>query len=716
MSEPDYTKSQEQLEKADVQRSIRQRIQKGRSEVAVPISKAADLFGFSEHQLRDWEKLHLLKPLRREKASQKEGEPSPNKDIPGRRYYPVAELDKLAIIRELMDRGLSPSDIPPDIDLRWQNLVETYGQLENAPESQESSLTRIENFYRENLFFRYYMARALLFSLAILYQDAPPANIGMLLPVKTSSQLPEDQNSQGVGKVLVGWLGQMGTFYTFLSSDPAADIPSHYHLKALPALNTQESREKNTILVAMSPQSARTLNLEDSKHINLIHRLLAPIFAIRTKWDTYFGFGMRDLVSPGRDTTSQLPDVMLDSIAEMVVHLGGKTKTGEQRWPLCYIVLPENTHVPVPQRKLFVCATSKNCRELAGFRIYQYNHSLILRAYLGSHVVSRSTLAHNDITLLHNPAEQELQGDVRASIAVPIGGENQTPLGVLYVAASDYAERDKRQRPKGFSQEDLYLLRLLARLAEELLSSYTTHRKLTQGIGHVFREPQVINHAFRGFASEDEFIRDVEQLLYEIKQSKNGQIAKKANNGSLTGEDAGLSFLGVEVDRMEEIGARYSQRTMRNLSRAINNRLAQFLSSSFSHQNQYKLYYIGLGRVYLLLHDVPLEDARALAESLRKDLAEEIAVEQSNLPSGILNISITAHLGVCWYKIQSLKKLLEEAPTTASDLDMTIASVSSVIFQSLHLALRLGADKKGNVTYAWNPDANRFMRFRSSEE
>ena len=79
------------LQQDAVQERIRQNMERGRNRATVSIGRAARLFGFSENQLRDWEDRGLLQPFR----------PAGG----GQRQYSFGELDKLAIIRTLMDDG-----------------------------------------------------------------------------------------------------------------------------------------------------------------------------------------------------------------------------------------------------------------------------------------------------------------------------------------------------------------------------------------------------------------------------------------------------------------------------------------------------------------------------------------------------------------------------------------------------------------------------------
>src|SRR5205814_6372452 len=95
------------LQTEEVQKRISENMLRRRSEVTVTIGRAARLFGFTENQLRDWEDRGLLKPFR----------------TTSQRQYPPAELEKLAIIKELIDAGgFSPGSIPSDVDEIWSRI------------------------------------------------------------------------------------------------------------------------------------------------------------------------------------------------------------------------------------------------------------------------------------------------------------------------------------------------------------------------------------------------------------------------------------------------------------------------------------------------------------------------------------------------------------------------------------------------------------------
>src|SRR5437588_4386165 len=100
------------LQNTDAQNRIVKNLQRGRSEATVTIGRSARLFDFTENQLRDWEVRHLL---------------TPHKSAGGQRLYPLSELDKLAIIRELLNAKFSPGDIPDSIDKIWNAICPSDG-------------------------------------------------------------------------------------------------------------------------------------------------------------------------------------------------------------------------------------------------------------------------------------------------------------------------------------------------------------------------------------------------------------------------------------------------------------------------------------------------------------------------------------------------------------------------------------------------------------
>src|SRR6266536_5447982 len=117
MNEPNIERIRKYLQSKEVQERIQKSMQDARSKATVTISRAAGLFNFTESQLREWEKRGLLKTERTALSED-------SKTSTGHRQFSPDELDKLALIRELIDQKYSVSEIPQNIDVIWKQLVE----------------------------------------------------------------------------------------------------------------------------------------------------------------------------------------------------------------------------------------------------------------------------------------------------------------------------------------------------------------------------------------------------------------------------------------------------------------------------------------------------------------------------------------------------------------------------------------------------------------
>src|SRR5438874_1367305 len=107
------------LQDEEVQARIHRDIERGRKDATITIGRAAQLFAFKENKLREMEGIGLLNPIRKEN---------------GQRQYTLDELDKLAIIRELVNAKYGPQEIPNDIDALWRSLPSTNNQAQERRE------------------------------------------------------------------------------------------------------------------------------------------------------------------------------------------------------------------------------------------------------------------------------------------------------------------------------------------------------------------------------------------------------------------------------------------------------------------------------------------------------------------------------------------------------------------------------------------------------
>jgi len=96
------------LRQSVTQEKIQRKIMEARSAATVTITRAAELFDFSDTQLRDWDKLGFVRPPRSDGDKQEDKK---------HRQYSRAELDVLAAIRILRDAGYSITEIRQNIEV-----------------------------------------------------------------------------------------------------------------------------------------------------------------------------------------------------------------------------------------------------------------------------------------------------------------------------------------------------------------------------------------------------------------------------------------------------------------------------------------------------------------------------------------------------------------------------------------------------------------------
>ncbi|GLV57621.1 hypothetical protein KDH_44570 [Dictyobacter sp. S3.2.2.5] len=693
---------QEHLQKADVQERILQNIHKGRDEATVTISRAAELFGITENKLRDWEEYGFLNPLR-------PGGPK------GRRLYTPTELDKLAIIRELINAGYAASDIPADIDKLW-HTIRSLAELEMASNAanhipsltglsavDELSINQRIHQGRDELFWSFYIARALRLALKLICEDLPNTTAGLILPLSPTA------NAQGVqriedletlGESLVGWLSQSGSSHTLLTSRPWFQYTSDFrveHLQEMRAgISQSEQACDQTLIILQRETSPLTLSREVVK---TIQRLLEPLYAEVEHVRASLGPGARDSIDPATDlyTNMNHEDAVLNGLADMVIRLGGTLRTGQPRWRFCWILLPRDISQPASMSHLTLRAQNQDAfytprLPLAG--LDKYTSYPFIRALYSRHIIYEPNIPASDTQAIL----RDLDVPVRSSIAMPISGEDGQPLGVLHVASH---LRD------AFSKDDQRLLRVICRMAEELLKTYWIRQQVAQHMGSMIKNPAVIDTLFEGFASEYDFNQSVEGLLKPL-QNNRGKGGKDKLN------DKVVSFIALDIDKYTSLTNKYGERLMRNLTREVGLRIQEQIRTFFKEYPECQLYHIYADRFFILLKNTSLEQTREHAERLRigtmgpykLDALRVFADQQSRSESLIEMTDITMRFGVTSYPYSKLDEILREhAPEYA------IPEVRSIITSALDVALVKGQIDGGNVVISWDYEQRNFIRW-----
>ena len=455
------------------------------------------------------------------------------------------------------------------------------------------------------------------------------------------------------------------------------DLPTENTLLAIPRLDLPTGE------VALSIPVVET-----------VRRLLAPLYTEVPDWNFYLGRGMRDIVDPFLDVTTNptTQDTILTNLANLVVSLG---EAEQHRWKFCCILTSIHNYLPFQQRSLAIRAKSHYAPSIykIGTTAVSPTASVIsisLRAYQGGHIIYHHRVTPEDQTIAYRELEEP-----GSAIAIPIGGEDDLPMGVLYVAAAG---------PDGFNDRDQHVLRIIARMIQELLASYRVRQQASQKFLSLLRNPGIVDPTFDVFASETDFINDVESLLRDIQGMENLEPFAKDDERQYTTKDA-VSFFAIDIDGQTSLTDKYGDRVARNLSRAVGQRIQRQLTALFTNLTDCKLYHVYADRYYLLLNKISLEEARTKAGLLKQALDDSYPVdavrfspEQPTPAENLLESpKVTVRVGVGSYTYTKLQNILERYSTLSS-----LSSTTNVILVFLDEVLKAGQDLGGNNIVSWD--------------
>jgi DNA-binding transcriptional MerR regulator len=690
MKELNVESIRKHLQDKEVQERVLRRMREARSRATVTISRAASLFGFSESQLREWEKRGLLQADRTLQPQ----------DGRGHRQYSPEDLDKLALIRELIDQDYGPSEIPSYVDEIWRQIVGnqqeqpviTYDmEVRQAQEQARIPIDRRVELAEAENFWRYFVSQVLRLSLLLICEDVPDTIAGLIVPLQEdvdTSTINEPKDLYKVGSCLIGWLGLNKTFYTFIDAAPTFDFPSDFRIMHLPF----HIASCHPLLIIQRKAKTPFFSTIVGE---TIQRLLQVVLAYKSDWNSCFDRGMRDWVYQVTDFDSSpsVIDVVLNGLADMTVELGGKTADGKNRWHFCDVFLPQDSTLLMQQHTLEVRANSKDAPIRAGFvTLSSRLPGLTFRAYLSGQVIYRPEITPDDPILAYH----DLEKSTRSAIAIPIRGREGMAIGALYVAAEE----------KGaFSLLDQTALRLMTRMIEELLSTYQSRWQVAGKLANIIAYPQTVDLAFREFLSEGDFINDLERLLSEV-QEQYPEVRSRITDPALWQEPGKvLSIIAIDIDNQRNRSIKYGERIARNLSREVGMKIRSQLGL-ITDPALRRLYHVSADRYYLLLKGVPLDEAVNRAAAFHKLLSGEYRIDAMQITTGRLVSreglmelpDVTVRMGVMPYPYIKLKEVMQRyAPEKA------VNEMRTLIINSINISLDLGQSKGGNCIMVWFP-------------
>src|SRR5947207_9205273 len=125
-NEEQILRIRQHLQKLEAQKRIYASIDSVRTNATVTTSGAARLLELGEQQLRDWEKRGLISTKRPTTAG---------KETQGHRQFSLDELDRLAVIKELIDEG---GFTPGDFEKNSNSVEEIWREVKALEHSQAS--------------------------------------------------------------------------------------------------------------------------------------------------------------------------------------------------------------------------------------------------------------------------------------------------------------------------------------------------------------------------------------------------------------------------------------------------------------------------------------------------------------------------------------------------------------------------------------------------
>ena len=722
MNERHQRTIQEYLQQEEAQGRIQDHMQQAQANIAVTISRAARLFQFSESQLREWEKRGLLQTERPLLSPEGKG-------TTGHRQYSLTELFKLAIIRELIDQGYTPSEIPLDIDKLWEKAAGMHiGALpgltsaptrlvEEVPRSSQLSINAHIESTDLHEFWRYFVGQVLRLALLLICEDMPGAPAGLVLPLedrKLAGSLADPDDLKSTGRSLVGWLERNRSFYLFLTDAPTFDYPTDYRLQTLKAEDEQVRTEDrvldNTFIVLA--RGTRKLPLAPELRA-VIKRLLDLVYRRVSSWEPALVHGPQDWFYQTHDFGHMPQGVgnrIFNALLERVIELGGKTIDGRDRWDFCTLLLPDDANLPLQQQSLIVQGQTQRSPYIIGHtavspqKVDQAN-SITLKAFEGSQIVSLpvalpgdSMLSPQSVQVITSTPEMVASGQpgrlfhapppgevVHSALAVPIVGEYSISTAVFYVEARE---------ANAFSLVDQQMLRIISRMLGELLQASRVRGQDTLSREMVLDNPAIVDGSFREFAVETDFIAVLDTLLSDVQQ------------GTVGSGDEEVSIISVDIDNQSSLAMKYGNRIARNLSQQVGLRIRRHVSSAGSFQ----LFHISADKYYVLLKGVSLKDARDLALQLRSALSVgkyrilplSALSGRAVLPGNMLELSdnVTAHIGVSSYTVKKLDELVRRYSATTA-----LRYVTTLILAGIEEMLDRGKLAGGNCVVTWDRES-----------
>lgn len=683
------------LQKPEVKTRLQERQITLQENLRTSIGPIAKALGVKEQQVRYWATQNALVSESGVSVKQE-----------GQRRYDLSDLKKLVLIEELLRQGYALNDIAASMQEIYRLFESTPVSLNHASPGFTQSIDERINRAEKGIFWRLFIPQTLYFALSLIFEAPPLESAGLFLPLYRTIP-PASFNPQGepldVGaleKTLVGWHERDHPFYAFFStSGVRLDYTDRYSIIALDKLVSLDTptgaflvAEHKIVAEKLTKPEYLTLPLT-SLALKTAQRLLSLLQETHVEWSPWLQSGADYMGHLVVDFTmaSSLGDALLTKIAEIMVRAGGLDQQGKApKWRFAAILLPKNPAAPLHQQELVVQAQSVKSPHKTGVTALkpdpQNPISLSQRAHHTGQIFYRSEITPEDEAIFAH----KLEGNIRSAISVPVEGEEGRSLGAIYIASDE---------PEAFSEDDQRLLRVFGKMIGEVVLTYHARRLAGETLRGMVRNPQIVDKALEDFSSANAFISRLEEVLERIHAG--GQLPER------------LSFLAIDIDRHTREADKFGDWAASNLIWEIGHEIQELFRVHSRTPGDLILYRIYADRFYVLLHDISLEQARTLAENLKRSLTHPYRIKaasggtREDNENKILLDEVTVRLGVTSYDLERLQSFLNLSP------EPVVPSVRALLTRALDQTLMMGKNLGGNCIITWDPDIHGFREWRS---
>jgi hypothetical protein len=420
-----------------------------------------------------------------------------------------------------------------------------------------------------------------------------------------------------------------------------------------------------------------------------------PLIEENTSPFTYYAPEFRD---------PSLGDFLLTQFAERVAALGWARRApdhaDEPLWSFAAILLPKDRLRPMSQQSLIVQAQSGGSPYRVGETTVSPTNPLplSLHAYQGSQIVSLNHVSPNDPYLYGIQKEEHA---TRSAIAVPIEGEHGQALGVLYLASEEEA---------AFSQEDHLLLRLMGRLAGELLLTYRARDMLVHRLASVITTPDLADAYLAEFQGEEAFVQELEGWLRELQSAPqtppNGNVPLEEKPGNREPLQQ-MVLAAIDIEDLTSTAYKYGDQAVKNLVRAVGKKLARLLTRHLPRRagQEVYLYRLYVGWIYLLFRNIQWVQVQAALFQIYPELNQDFHIDPARItdeqaiptPGDKASIPVQTRLVMNGYVRDVLKTMLEGQEDASISPGMAVNNVRARLTVTLEEGLMLTRNAKQKV-------------------